>query len=354
LAKALRHNTELDFYCGTARTTARVRLLNDEALEPGATGWVQFRLADPLAIARGDRYIVRSASPSATVGGGVIVQPQPGRRYRRFRAEVVARLEALARGTPEELLYQALSGGRIAESSELAKAGGVPSAEATDALAALAEEGRVVLLTTQVGAPRALLGRAVPVMARPEWERLLERMGATLAAYHERFPLRLGMPREELRGRVHVEGKYLGAVLECAAAQGLLTSAGAAVALTGFAPRLAPQAERAVSRIMADFSASPYAPPTEAQVLEAVGGEVLQLLLDQGRLLRLAEGVLLAADAYRQMEAGVRAYLEAHESVTVAQVRDLFGTSRKYAVALLEDLDRRHVTRRVGDARVRW
>lgn len=354
LAKALRHNTELDFYCGTARTTARVRLLNDEALEPGATGWVQFRLAEPLAVARGDRYIVRSASPSATVGGGVIIQPQPGRRYRRFRPEVVARLEALSRGTPAELLYQALAGGRIAESGELARAGGLSAAEVAEGLAALAEEGRLMPLTTQAGVPQALSGQAVPVMALPEWERLLEQMGATLAAYHGRYPLRLGMPREELRSRVRVEAKYLGAVLDCAAAQGRLKVVASAVALAEFTPQLPPQMERAVAQIMAAFAAAPYAPPTEAQVLEAVGGDVLQLLLDQGRLTRLAEGVLLLSETCRHMEAQVRAYLDTHENVTVAQVRDMFDTSRKYVVALLEDLDRRHVTRRVGDARVRW
>ena len=114
----LRHNTEVDFFCGAAEIPARVRLLGTETLEPGETGWAQLRLSQPAALVRGDRFILRWLSPSITVGGGIVVDPAPRRRHRRFRPEVIDRLQMLTRGTPEEITLQALERGQPCEVRE--------------------------------------------------------------------------------------------------------------------------------------------------------------------------------------------------------------------------------------------
>jgi selenocysteine-specific elongation factor len=98
--KALAHNVEIDFFAGSAQVPARVRLLDHAELKPGDSGWAQLHLAEPVAVAKNDRFIVRFASPSITVGGGTVVDPNARTRHRRFRPEVLARLETLARGTP--------------------------------------------------------------------------------------------------------------------------------------------------------------------------------------------------------------------------------------------------------------
>ena len=104
----LKHNAEVDFFSGAAETPARVRLLGEKVLAPGEEGWVQIRLEKPVALVKGDRFIIRQPSPSVTIGGGRVVNPFPGRRHRRFRPDVIERLETLAHGTPEEILLQAL------------------------------------------------------------------------------------------------------------------------------------------------------------------------------------------------------------------------------------------------------
>ncbi len=94
MGKPLRHNQPVDFFCGAAETPARTRLLDAEALEAGQEGWVQLRLETPVAVQRGDRFILRQASPSRTLGGGVVVNPYPGRRWRRFWLRTVRLVSA--------------------------------------------------------------------------------------------------------------------------------------------------------------------------------------------------------------------------------------------------------------------
>ena len=108
LARSL-HNAEVELYLGAAEVPARVALLAQDELEPGATGWAQLRLTQPLVAARGDRFIIRVPSPSVTIGGGVVVDPYP-RRHRRRNAALLAWLATLASGAPEDIVLAMLRG----------------------------------------------------------------------------------------------------------------------------------------------------------------------------------------------------------------------------------------------------
>ena len=143
--RPLRHNTQLKFFSGAAETLARVRILGQETLPPGQTGWVQLRLQEPMTLVKGDRFIVRRPSPPTTVGGGVAVDPNPGRKHRRFRPEVLDRLETLAQGSPAEILLQALERQGPTLVRDLLSASGLGDA-APDALAQLLDEGGAVPL----------------------------------------------------------------------------------------------------------------------------------------------------------------------------------------------------------------
>lgn len=155
------------------------------------------------------------------------------------------------------------------------------------------------------------------------------------------------MPREELRSRLKLGGDAFDAAVAAAEARGIAAAGESGVRLSGHAPTLAPGQELQVRRWLAELSAAPYSPP--APDLEP---EVLGLLLEQGSVVRVAPDVVFASAAYHEMVGWVRAQIAAAGSVTLAQFRDRFGSSRKYAQALLEHLDERKVTRRVGDARV--
>jgi len=115
---------------------------------------------------------------------------------------------------------------------------------------------------------------------------------------------------------------------------------------------LSPYQQARVEQALADFRANPYSPPSLQQIEELLGGEVLQYLIEDGRLVKVSEDVLFASDTFAEIERRLVAYLKENQSVTVAQVRDLLGTSRKYALGLMEEMDRRRVTKRLGDMRV--
>jgi len=146
LGKPLRHNQPVDFFCGAAEAPARTRLLDAEALEAGQEGWVQLRLETPVAVQRGDRFILRQASPSRTLGGGVVVNPYPGRRWRRFRPEVCAMLEVLQGGDPGEILLQAVQRQEPAPYAAAAAASSLDRAAALQAFAGLLAAGQVLAL----------------------------------------------------------------------------------------------------------------------------------------------------------------------------------------------------------------
>ncbi len=350
--KPLKHNVEVEFYSGSAQIMARTRLLGDELIDPGQEGWVQLRLAEPAALVRGDRFIIRQPSPSLTVGGGVVLDPAPRRRHRRFRPAVLQRLEALSHGSPQEVLLQALDGALPRQSRELIEDGGLPASEMEEALDELLGRSKVLVLgQADVGAQEAM-DENLYLMSRDGWAELERRLRASLSEYHSRYPLRTGMPREELKSRLNLSARIFNAVVGHASAQEILSDEGAVLSLPGHEVRFTPEQQRRIDDLLVRFAHSPYATPSVAECESVLGPELLDVLLEQGRLIRVSENVLFLADTYEEMVARVVKHIEDEGSITVAQVRDMFRASRKYALALMEHLDEQRITRRVADERM--
>ncbi len=361
----LRHNEEVDFFCGAAEVNAHARLLADETIAPGASGWVQLRLARPIAVQRGDRFILRQASPSRTLAGGVVVNPYPGRRWRRFRPEVIAMLEALHSGEPARLLQQALRSVEPASFATLAAASGLPTVAAVAAAQQLLDAGQLVVLDRDwipAIVPASADGQGLAdlqtLMSDQGWQELQARITAVLASYHQQYPLRLGMLREELKSRLQPRrgpgwsARQFNDVVAAAAAQGGLVEEGALVRLPTHSVQLKATQQAAVDQLLALFAAQPTTPPNINESLAVVGEDLFTWLVDSGQLVRLSEDVVLSAAVYQAMIDRIMAHLRSEGEITVAQVRDLCNTSRKFALALMEHLDARRITRRVGDSRV--
>ncbi len=342
----LKHNVQVKFFCGSAETVARIRLLGTETLAPGESGWAQLELDDPLPLVRGDRFIIRFPSPAVTVGGGEVVDATPGRKHRRFRPEVIARLETLARGTPAEVLLQTLERRGPMTVRELLEASGLGEA-ASDALAELLSTGEAVTVDV---APDPAPSRLVA--SRGWWSATTARMRDELAAYHARYPLRPGMSREELRSALRLDPRTFNGFMARAAADSLVVDEGATVRLPEHEIRFTPQQRQAVDDLLARFRAAPYATPSVKEAAALVGEEVLNVLLSRGDLVQVSPEVLFLRATYEEMLERIRDHIRQQGSITLAQVRDLFQTSRKYAQALLEHLDAVGITRRVGDERV--
>ena len=351
--RPLAHDSTVDFFTGTAQCQARVRILDRKELAPGEDGWVQLVLSAQVSVIKGDRFIIRQASPSLTLGGGSVVDPYPQRRYRRFRPEVIQRLELLARGTPEEVLLQELEREQPCEAATLVAHSTLGASVAAQTLRSLLHDGQVVVLALTSSADLdAVPGTTKYVMSTGGWESLLERMTSLLREYHQRYPLRAGMSREELKSRLRLPAHSFNEAVAKAAAQGVLSETEAIVSLAGHRVVFSSQQERSITELLRAFQRNPYSPPSLAESEAIVGAEVLAALIEQGKLVRVSEAVLFSAEAYQKMTQDVVNHLQREGRITLAQVRDMFNTSRKYAQALLEHLDDKRVTRRVGDERV--
>ena len=336
LRRPLRHGLHVTFHAGSAEANARIRLLDRDAVPPGEEAWAHILLEEPVATVPGDRFVIRTAND--TVGGGVIVDPYPsaGSRRRRHGA-AVASLEALLDGSPEDRVLAALRAVEPATPDVVARRAGVTETVAQEALRGWLERGELVRL-----------GASGPWFTREGFERLTGRALEALERYHRQFPVRRGMPREELRSRLRLAEGTFAMAIEHWTESGVVREEGDALASPGHEPRLSPSQQATVDAYLQALRANPYSPPSDGRPDQ----EALTFLVDQGAVVDVGDGVVFAAEAYREVVDRVTAHLKERGAITLAQARDLLGTSRKYAQALLEHLDRTRVTRRVGDERV--
>lgn len=353
----LRHNTEVKLFINTSEVLARLRLLGVEELLPGEQGWLQLELAQPVVCVRGDRYILRRPSPGETLGGGKIVDPHPRRRHRRFSNEVLQRLQDLLQGTPEDVLLQALSVAGALPLKELVRRSNLPPEVASPALQSLASGGLLVDLDSSPQPGSLELRPDDLLVSRTLWEQLTGRTLQELSAYHQRYPLRLGLPREELKSRLKdmlsSSIRLFNAALRRMLDEELVREHGPLLSLPGHAIRFSPAQQAQVDGLLSRFAAAPYAPPPLKDCQAEVGEEVVAALVELGQLVAVPPDLLFRREDYQRMLADLEELFNRHGDLTVAQVRDHFNTSRRYILAWLEYLDSQGITVRSGDAR-RW
>jgi selenocysteine-specific elongation factor len=335
LPRPLRHGTTVSFHTGASETMAKVRLLERDDLRPSQSAWAQLSLDRPVALIKGDHFIIRS--PMATLGGGNVVDAH-ARRLRRFRPEVIQNLEVREEGTIEEVVLALLETKQPLELSALATQCNLPIEECGPLIEALIRQNQIV----DIGE-----GEHHLLLTMSGWERLTQKAIAILKEYHQRFPTRSGMPKVELGSRLKL-GNYASAALTKLINQGIIVGDGGHVHLPTHAIRLTPEQQAKIEAFLNSLVKNPYAPPGEL-IPEP---DLLSMLIEQGRVVKVSEGIVFSASTYDEMVAKVTAHIESNGKVSLAEVRDMFQTSRKYAQALLEYLDGKRVTRRVGDERV--
>jgi selenocysteine-specific elongation factor len=351
--RSLRHNQEVEVFTGSTEAMAFARLLGTRQLEPGQTGWVQLRLAKRIPVVKGDHFIIRQPSPSLTIGGGVIVDPLPRRRHRRFRPELISRLETLLAGTPADVLLAELDRRGPLPVRTLIAECGLPAETATAALSALLESDDAFFLSeADVGQAVSLSASKLLVVSRAGWAALLGQIKAALTDYYRRFPLRAGMPRGELKSRLKLETRLFNETIQRSQQEEVLVATETTVRLPDHQVKFTPEQQAAIDKLLADFRRAPYNTPLPKDIAATIGEEVMLALIESGQLVRLSDDVILLTETYHEFVDWLKKYLGQNQTINIAQVRDAFNTSRKYALALLEYTDEQRITRRVGDERV--
>lgn len=349
----LQHNQQVEIFTGATEVLGFTRLLGTRQLEPGQAGWVQLRLTQRIPVVKGDHFIIRQPSPSLTIGGGVVVDPLPRRRHKRFRPELIDRLETLLAGTPAEVLLTELDRRGSLPAKTIITECGLPTKVATEALINLLDGGEVFLLS-RVSSETAINWAQAKnlVVSRAGWAGLLGRIKNVLTDYHHRFPLRMGMPRSELKSQLKLETRLFNEAIQLAELEAAVQTTETIICLTSHKVKFSPQQQMVIQQMLADFRREPYSTPSPKEVAATLGEDVMLALIESKQLTRLSSDVILLTDTYHEFVAWLKNYLTEQQTVNVAQVRDHFNTSRKYALALLEYTDEQRLTRRVGDERV--
>jgi selenocysteine-specific elongation factor len=327
--QSLAHGVELLLHTGTSEVGCRVIVLEGDAIAPGGQGWVQLYLERPIAAAAQDRFILRIPSPSATIAGGRFVDVSPRKHSRR---DSVVR-ESLERRAAGDVLQEELRKyPRGVAVASLLKATMAPEADVAALKARRAGEWLFDL---------------------ESWHGISDRATRELEAYHGAHPLREGMAREELRSRLGVAPGSFPSVVQALFEEDRIAERDGFLALPGHRVELNADGG-AAAPLLELLGRQPLAPPSLAEATRQAGAsaEVVRALAQRGDIVRVGDDVAFTKAAYETAVAMVREIIADSGSITVAQLRDRMGASRRPVLALLEHLDSERVTRRVGDARV--
>jgi selenocysteine-specific elongation factor len=363
-AKPLKHGARVRFHQGTAELLGRVAIIGPAsadrtipAIGPGGRAFVRLRLEAPTVLARGDRYIVRAYSPPITIAGGVVLDPAPPRtairsdgaleRCRRLTFDPAADdREESQRRAAAVLIEDA--GRRGLPVAALTTRVGVDPDEVPTRVERLVADGRAVVAGDVLSLPAVHHG-------------LQDAIVAALTEHHRAQPLSEGIPREELRERLFSRGHP--AIFD--RALGDLAAAGRIavrdrVALASHRLELSPEEDRARDAIERAYREGGLKPPDTTAIVggagvpPAVADRVLKLLQRQKVLVRV-DTLVFHDEALKKLKAevaAIKASAGAGARIDVATFKERFGVSRKFAIPLLEYLDRERLTRRVGDARL--
>jgi selenocysteine-specific elongation factor len=339
MASPLKHSSEVKVFIGASETIGTLRLVDAEELEPGQEAWIQLELREPIVAVRGDKYILRRPSPSETLGGGTIVDPQPKNRHKRFDNELLKSLSSLAKGSPIDILFEAALALQTSSADEMIQRSRLATEIAKDALKELLSDERLIALEDDL------------IITQPSLDDLQIKIQTMVNDYHDQFPLRRGMPREELKSRLKLSPRVFNAIIKRLVALQLLNETGSSVAKPGHEIHFDNGQQAQVQTLMRKFSQNPFAPPTVKECKAEVGEEIFNALIELNQLVAVSPEVAFRKQDYDLMVKRIKETLGTKGQISLAEARDLFDTSRKYAQALLEHLDAIGVTARAGDYR---
>jgi selenocysteine-specific elongation factor len=354
--RALRSRARVRVHLGAAEVLARVRVLEDDGeIRPGASGFAQLRLEALIVALPTERFILRSYSPQRTIAGGRVLDAFAVKH--RGREALLARERLSSLATAERAtaltLYVEAAGERGLLRAEIAARTGWRD-DVLEHLATQAKEQGAI-----VDAGGVYLGRA-------SFERLAQSALAEVESHHRREPLARGMPRETLRERhfAHAAPEVFRAVVSRLEQQGVLVSEKEIVRATAHSLSLSPADTDFRDRLEQIYKEAALEAPTfdeaferasQAKATREHGRKILQLLLDAGSLTRINNDIFLHREALDRLIQTLREYGAQHEPerlIDVPTFKELAHISRKYAIPLLEYLDRERITRRAGDRRI--
>ena len=348
--KPLKNRTQVRFHTGTSEILGILVLLDAEELNPGVSTVAQIRLESPVTLVKDDRFVVRSYSPVRTIGGGQILNPIPG-KHKRFKPEVVEGLKGLLSDDPEEIVAYHLqaSGYKGASFSDLKLMVNLSDKPLEQLLKALMSN-RSVLQTDKEN--RIFIHADTA-------ERLKQEMIDHLDRYHRQFPLKQGMLKEELKSKFPktASGKLFTLMLNQQTKEGKVVAEEKMVRLATHKVSLAVDQTELKDKILKTYAQSGLQPPYFKELVGNMGvnaqvaKDVLMLLVDEGRIVKVKEELYFDSAAMETLKQRLVDFLDANGEISTPQFKEMTGASRKYVIPIIEHFDAGNVTIRIGDIR---
>lgn len=349
--RKLKNGDRVHLSYGSAQAIGKVILLDCEVVEAGQEALVQLRFDDPICVKRNDKFIIRFYSPVETFGGGTILNPAAD-KHKRGQEDIIESLRLKKTGTDMEILEQMVNeeSRRFPEAKDLAAWMDLTVSEAEQMLDTLRNKKKILHLNDG-----SFVGKAY-------WEKVSELANQVLAHFHRENPIVEGMDREELKSRLaermHLKsGKKAEALMAELEKRKVITIQGSIVSVAGFTVSYSDEASQMMTDMENIYKKAGIEVPSTDELVGAYkdrkqARQVLSELTKKGILVKAGTGVLMHKEHWDRALSVLRDHLASHPQITLGEFRDLLGTSRKYAVMLLETYDQMKITKKTGDARV--
>jgi len=339
-AKSVAFWDRLRLYIGTREMFCRAAPLSDKEILPGNEGFCQLRLEDELFCKKDDYFVIRTYSPMETIGGGFIVDPHPA-KHSRMDEELLAALSIKEAGQTFDILTDYINSHPGATVKEAAAYAAMGADETRDALNNIETGGHVVKL-------------AETYFHTDFIDKIKDAVLSALDSFHKASPLKKGLPKEELRQRFtgKMKPKALDALFAVMEAEGLIKTSAGIAALRSFEVTLTDRQQTISRELLSALKKGGFSPPGVADLTRGGKGyaEVLNLLSPEN-VIFLDKSTVLHVEYYYKAKILLTEYFTRHAEITLAQFRDLLGTSRKYAQLIIERFDDERITVRDGDVR---
>jgi selenocysteine-specific elongation factor len=319
---------------GSAEVLARLVILSEKEAKSGQEVYGQLRLEAPTVAWYGDRFVLRAYSPQTLLGGGVVLNPFPP-KHRRFDNRVLRSLEARDGGDPSQILLMELAQGPM------------NIVNVRDNLGLSEERLKAVVQQLEQKGHLSVLGRYL--VGSEGLEKIKGEILSLLEDFHRRYPLQIGMSKEELKGKIHYPPQLVEETLSALEEVEVL---GDQVRQKGRRVRFTQEQQREQEKIEALFLERKFSPPTKDEVLAEFDSKVFYALAKQGVLVGLTKEIYLHRSALEEAKSLIKRELTHRGQMRLSEMREIWGTTRKFAVPLAEYLDRLGFTHRVGDMRM--
>lgn len=345
--RVLGNQVRLHFFSGTSEVLCRAILLDSESLGPGESGYVQLRMEEDVAFRRGDRFIVRFYSPMETVGGGVILEPNASRK-KRFSQEAIESLRQKESGSAEDVieLHVREFSDTMATMSELAKLSALSIEETSQAVSELERQGLVCVFPMK---------RETFVWHMADEASLRGRLVNALQDYVRKYPYRYGMPKAEVHSTFlkKVKPNVFDRYIQWLAEEGALSRHEEFLAPEGYTISLDGTYNKIKGQLLDVLKAAGYDFVKITEInFGGIPGEtvddILILLIDSGEIVKVAEGMYTVREYMDEAQDKIISRLKENGKITIAEIRDMFATSRKSAKPILEYMDSIKVTKKTG------